>query len=79
MTDNDYIAEYVKKKHPGILGFDYAMWRMARSISEMFDSLTKTLSRIDWNTVKARVDEIESYIDDEDYDDDEDEEEDEYE
>lgn len=30
MTDNDYIAEYVKEKHNGLLGFDFAVWKMAR-------------------------------------------------
>ena len=29
MTDNDYIAEYVKEKHNGLLGFDFAVWKMA--------------------------------------------------
>ena len=40
MTENDYIAEYVKERHPGILSFDYAVWRLFRAISE-FGSLDR--------------------------------------
>lgn len=28
MTENDYIAEYIKEKHASLLGFDFAMWKM---------------------------------------------------
>ena len=34
MTDNDYIAEYVKERHSGILGFDFAIWKMAKKFIE---------------------------------------------
>ena len=34
MTDNDYIAEYVKERHSGLLGFDFAIWKMAKKIQE---------------------------------------------
>ena len=35
MTENDYIAEYVKERHPGILGFDFAVWRLGKKIIEI--------------------------------------------
>ena len=28
MTNNDYIAEYVKERHPHILGFAFFMWKI---------------------------------------------------
>ena len=34
MSENDYIAEYIKERHPGCLGFVFAVWKMARKISE---------------------------------------------
>lgn len=46
MTENDYIAEYVKERHPGILTFDYAVWRLARAISEFGISMREAISRM---------------------------------
>lgn len=30
MSENDYIAEYIKEKHRGLLGVDFALWRISR-------------------------------------------------
>lgn len=46
MTENDYIAEYVREEHPGILGFDYAIWRLTRAVSEFGISMKEAISRI---------------------------------
>lgn len=46
MTENDYIAEYVREEHPGILGFDYAVWRLTRAISEFGISMREAISRM---------------------------------
>ena len=46
MTENDYIAEYVREEHPGILGFDYAVWRLTRAISEFGIHMREVISRI---------------------------------
>ena len=46
MTENDYIAEYVREEHPGILGFDYAVWRLTRAISEFGFSMKEAISRM---------------------------------
>lgn len=46
MTENDYIAEYVKERHPGILSVDYAAWRLARAISEFGISMREVISRM---------------------------------
>lgn len=44
MTENDYIAEYVKERHPGILGFDFAMWRLGRKIVEIGEDIAAMFS-----------------------------------
>ncbi len=41
MTENDYIAEYIKERHPGDLSFDFAMWKLARKISEVGKELVQ--------------------------------------
>lgn len=46
MTENDYIAEYVREKHPGILSIDYAAWRLARAIREFGVSMKEVISRM---------------------------------
>ena len=43
MSENDYIAEYVKEKHPGLLGADYAIWRLGRMIGEFGNTLRETI------------------------------------
>ena len=45
MTENDYIAEYVRERHPEILSIDYAAWRLARAISEFGISMREVISR----------------------------------
>ena len=50
MTDNDYIAEYVKEKYPFILGVDFIFWKcrhmvaeIGRAIGESFNVFGKTV------------------------------------
>ena len=30
-SENDYIAEYIKEKHPSLLGADYAFWKIGHA------------------------------------------------
>ena len=39
MTNNDYIAEYIKEKYPDLLGFDYALWKTIKVITNAFTKL----------------------------------------
>ena len=59
MTENDYIAEYVREEHPGILGFDYAVWRLARAISEFGISMREAISRISAKDLNRMMEEVE--------------------
>ena len=35
MSENDYIAEYIKEKYPRLLGVDFAIWKFGRAIQTM--------------------------------------------
>jgi flagellar hook-basal body complex protein FliE len=48
MTDNDYIAEYVKERHSGLLGFDFAMWKFARKVMEAGQTIRDTFNNPDF-------------------------------
>lgn len=59
MTENDYIAEYVKEKHEGLLGFDFAMWKLRRAVS---DSVTKLADALSDVFKDMPEEEIEKYV-----------------
>lgn len=35
MSENDYIAEYIKEKYPRLLGVEFAFWKFGRAIQTM--------------------------------------------
>ena len=35
MSENDYIAEYIKEKYPRLLGVEFAFWKIGRAIQTM--------------------------------------------
>ena len=41
MTDNDYIAEYIKERHSDILGVNFAVWKLQKKLSEAAESLVQ--------------------------------------
>jgi len=58
MSENDYIAEYVKERHPGILTFDYAAWKLARSISEFGVAMKDIISKLSAEDLKKLEQEV---------------------
>lgn len=32
MSENDYIAEYVREHYPAILGMDYCFWKLGKKL-----------------------------------------------
>ena len=46
MTENDYIAEYIREKYPKLLGMDYTCWKIARSISVTITRVSQTCIEI---------------------------------
>ena len=59
MTDNDYIAEYVKERHSGILGFDFSIWKMARKITETAKAIGEVFRNIDTEDLQKMMEEQE--------------------
>lgn len=59
MSENDYIAEYVKERHPGILSIDYAAWRLARAVSEFGIHLREAISRMSPEDMQRYIEESE--------------------
>ena len=59
MTENDYIAEYVKEQHPSILGADYALWRLRKMIINFGDALAKTIRTLPKEDLKRMMEEAE--------------------
>ena len=57
MTENDYIAEYIKEKHPGLLGVDFAACKLGKIISEAASSIVKFFNEVDMNEPMEKIDE----------------------
>lgn len=56
MTENDIIAEYVKRKHPEILtSIDFAAFHLGMACSIFSDSLRAKLKRIDFSRLKEAL------------------------
>lgn len=51
MTENDYIAEYIKEKFPQLLGFDYALWRSSRVAREYVQRLASIFENVDLSKI----------------------------
>ena len=60
MTENDYIAEYVKEKLPSILNTaDFRIWKCIKTVSNVVDEITDTLVEAFRN---IDVGELEAYM-----------------
>lgn len=57
MTDNDYIAEYVREKYPSILGIDFAIWRMGKAAANALREMADCFSHTDLDEPKKKAEE----------------------
>ena len=48
-SENDYIAEYVREKHPSILGADYALWKIGKIGADFIAQFVDVMKNIDWS------------------------------
>ena len=46
MTENDYIAEFIKEKHPELLGLDFTLWKIGRTLSEAMSPIVEALNEV---------------------------------
>ncbi len=51
MTDNDYVAEYIKENYPQLLGLDYGLWKIRRVAGEAVQKMVAVFQNIDWATI----------------------------
>ena len=50
MTENDYIAEYVKERCPEVIQtIDYSLWRVGKAVNEAVQAIVDSLKAIDWS------------------------------
>ena len=59
MSENDYIAEYVKERHPRILGVDYAFWKLGKMAENAMQKVADTFLSIDWGEIAEEDDDEE--------------------
>lgn len=55
MSENDYIAEYIKEKYPKLLGMDYTVWKMGRLLGDCIGKIVDTFSAIDWQQASEYI------------------------
>lgn len=53
MTNNDYIAEYIKEKYPTLLGFDFAIWKFGRIMINLAHNLVDVFNEVDMSEVNT--------------------------
>lgn len=47
MTENDYIAEYIKEKRPELIkSFDYLIWKMGKILENFAEDVTDALCTV---------------------------------
>lgn len=51
MTENDYIAEYIKERYPQLLGLDYALWRASKVAREYVQRLASIFENVDLSKI----------------------------
>ncbi len=59
MTENDYIAEYIKEKYPTLLGLDFAMWKVGRIAVDASRKIVEVFNNVDWSKLNLPDDESE--------------------
>ena len=46
MSENDYIAEYIKEKYPRLLGVEFAFWKCGRVIQTMGQEIVEAFKNM---------------------------------
>jgi len=57
MTENDYIAEYIKEKYPTLLGLDFAMWKVRKIAVGAGRKIVEVFNDVDWSKLDLPDDE----------------------
>lgn len=57
MTENDYIAEYIREKHPTLLGLDFVMWKAGKIAVNAGRKIAEAFNNVDWSKLDLPEDE----------------------
>ena len=64
MTENDYIAEYVRERHAWILGTDFALWKFGKILRDLCETLggaiVEAIRNMPLEEIKKITEELES-------------------
>ena len=63
MTENDYIAEYIKEKHASLLGFDFAVWKMMRVVGDTIRAVVDIAKTVDPEDLKRMTEDEDAEAD----------------
>ena len=48
MSENDYIAEYIREKYPSLLGADFVIWKIGKIGADFVVQFADAIKNIDW-------------------------------
>lgn len=57
MSENDYIAEYIKEKHPTLLGIEFGLWKFAKQITEAAKTIGQIFSGLSAEDIGKAIEE----------------------
>lgn len=66
MTENDYIAEYIKERHRDLLGFEYVTWRATRLAKEYAQKFASVFENFDRSKIVTSRETMETKAESED-------------
>lgn len=63
MTNNDYIAQYIKEKYQSLLGFDFGIWKMCHVVGDTVREIADILKTIPSDELKKIMEDAEEESD----------------
>lgn len=63
MTENDYIAEYIKEKHASLLGFDFAFWKVLHVVKDTIRAIADIAKTVDPEDLKKLMEDEDAEAD----------------
>lgn len=59
MSENDYIAEYVKENHPQIIQtFDFGLWRAKKILNNSLQRIVENFKTIDFSGLSKALEDM---------------------
>ena len=55
MSENDYIAEYVREYYPELIGVEYKLWKAGKKLNNRMDEIIKSLRKAPWSKIANEI------------------------